>query len=114
MEKRRTVHAVFKTITVLKGVHAIIEIILGLALLILTKEFISSAIVAFIEGRLAGDPTGFIAKYITQFGIDLSLSIKLFFAFYFIIHGIVNLSLVYGIIKKPSAEKPQEKQNKRL
>ncbi|MEN9626485.1 MAG: hypothetical protein RL557_813 [archaeon] len=93
-------------ITLLKGIHAIIEILLGIILLILTKEFISNVIIALIEGRLAGDPNNFIAKYISQFGIDLSLSIKLFFAFYLISHGIVNLYLVYAIIKKPSFAYP--------
>lgn len=106
MQKQKAVHKVFKTITILKGIHAIIEILLGITLLILTKEFISNAIVSFVEGRFAGDPSGFIAQYISQFGIDLSLGIKLFFAFYLIIHGIVNFSLVYGIIKKPSIAYP--------
>lgn len=106
MEKQKAVHKVFKTVTILKGIHAIIEILLGVVLLILSKEFISNVIVAFVDGRFAGDPNGFIAQYISQFGIDLSLSIKLFFAFYLIGHGIVNLSLVYGIIKKPSFAYP--------
>jgi uncharacterized membrane protein len=101
MEKIKTVHKVFKTVTILKGIHAIIELLLGIALLILSKEFISNAIVAFVEGRLAGDPSSFIAQYISQFGIDLSLGIKLFLSLYLLTHGVVNLSLVYGIIKKP-------------
>ncbi|MDD5192020.1 MAG: DUF2127 domain-containing protein [Candidatus Nanoarchaeia archaeon] len=101
VEKLKTVHKVFKTITILKGIHAIIEILLGIILLILNTEFISNTIVAFIEGRLVGDPSSFIAQYISQFGIDLSLSIKLFLSLYLLIHGVVNLSLVYGIIKKP-------------
>jgi uncharacterized membrane protein len=101
MEDKNTVHKVFKTLTILKGIHAIIEILLGITLLILSKEFISNIIVAFVEGRLAGDPNFFIAQYITQFGIDLSLGVKLFLSFYFVSHGVVNLSLVYGIIKKP-------------
>ncbi len=106
MEEIKTAHRVFKTITILKGIHALLEILLGIFLLILTKEFISSTIVVFVEGRFAGDPSGFIAQYITQFGIDLSLGIKLFFAFYFGIHGVVNFSLVYGITKRPSFAYP--------
>ena len=106
MAEIKTVHKVFKTLTILKGVHAIIEILLGIILLILTKEFIANVIVAFVEGRLAGDPSGFIARYITQFGISFSLGVKLFIALYLISHGIVNLSLVYGIIKKPSIAYP--------
>lgn len=106
MENIKTAHKVFKALTILKAIHAIIEIFLGIVLLILSKEFISNMIVAFIEGRLAGDPSNFIAQYITQFGIDLTLGIKLFFSFYLISHGIVNFSLVYGIIKKPSFAYP--------
>lgn len=101
MEQQKAVHKVFKTITILKGIHAIIEILLGITLLILSKEFISNIIVAFVEGRLAGDPSSFIAQYISQFGISLSFGIKLFLSLYLLIHGVVNLSLVYGIIKKP-------------
>jgi uncharacterized membrane protein len=106
VEKQKTVHQVFKTITILKGIHAIIEILLGITLLILSKEFISNVIIISVDGRLVGDPSGIIARYISQFGVDLSLSIKLFFSFYLIGHGIVNFSLVYGIIKKPSIAYP--------
>jgi len=101
MENQKTVHKVFKTVTILKGIHAIIELLLGITLLILSEEFISNTIVAFVEGRLAGDPSNFVAQYISQFGIDLSLGIKLFLSFYLLGHGVVNLTLVYGIIKKP-------------
>ncbi len=106
MPEIKVVHKVFKTITVLKGIHAIIEILLGIALFILSKEFISSLIVVFVQGRLAGDPTSFIARHISQFGIGLSLGIKLFFSVYLVTHGLVNLSLVLGIIKKPSLAYP--------
>lgn len=106
MTKHQVVHKIFKTITILKGIHAIIEILLAILLLILSKEFISNVIVAFVEGRLAGEPTGFLAQYLTHIGLSLTLSIKLFFAIYLGIHGIVNLSLVYGIIKRPSIAYP--------
>lgn len=101
MEKIGVVHKAFKTLTILKGIHAIIEILLGITLFILSKEFIANTIIALVEGRLVGDPSSFIAQYISQFGINLSFDIKLFFAIYLVSHGIVNLSLVYGIIKKP-------------
>ena len=101
MEKRQAVHKVFKTLTILKGIHAIIEILLGITLLVLSKEFISRGIITLVEGRLTGDPSGFISRYVSEFGLNLSLSIKLFFAIYLGSHGVVNLSLVYGIIKKP-------------
>ncbi|MDO8628559.1 MAG: DUF2127 domain-containing protein [Nanoarchaeota archaeon] len=101
MGEIKLVHKVFKTITLVKGIHAIIEILSGIALLLISKEFVSRAIIFIVEGKLVGSPEGFIAQYISQFGIDLSLSIKLFFSMYLLIHGIINLSLVYGIIKKP-------------
>jgi len=106
MERRKTAHKIFKTVIILKGIHAIIEILLGITLLILSRKFISDVIVVIVEQRLVGDPDFFISQYISQFGIDLSLSIKLFFSFYLISHGIVNLSLVYGVIKKPSIAYP--------
>lgn len=98
---QKAIHNIFKTITILKGIHALIEILLGVILLILSKEFISNVIVAFVEGRFVGNPSSFIAHHISQFGMGLSLGIKLFLAIYLISHGIVNMSLVYGIIKKP-------------
>jgi uncharacterized membrane protein len=101
VKKQEAVHSVFKTITILKGIHAVIEILLGVILLILSKEMISNIIIYFVAGRLAGDPSGFVARHVTQFGIDMYFGMKLFFAVYLGSHGIVNLSLVYGIIKKP-------------
>ena len=100
------VDKVFKLTIILKGIHAFIEIFLGITLLVLTKEAISNGIAAFVEGRLAGDPSGFIAQHILQFGIDFSVGIKLFLAFYLCSHGIVNISMVYGIIKRPSYAYP--------
>ena len=106
MKEIKVVHKLFKTITILKGIHAIIEILLGITLLILTHNFISEVIVFLVKERLVGDPDFFISQYISQFGIDFSLSIKLFFAFYLILHGIVNMSMVYGIVKRPSMAYP--------
>ena len=106
IQKQKTAGKFFKAIVILKGIHAIIEILLGVALFILSKDFISNAIVSFVDGRLVGDPNGFVAQYISQFGIDLSLSIKLFFSIYLLTHGLVNFSLVYAVTKKPSIAYP--------
>ncbi|PIN93228.1 hypothetical protein COU54_03830 [Candidatus Pacearchaeota archaeon CG10_big_fil_rev_8_21_14_0_10_31_24] len=106
MEKPKIVHNFFKIVVTLKFIHAIIELLLGTALLLLTHKFISEIIVILVKERFVGDPDFFISQYISQFGIDFSLSIKLFFAVYLIIHGLVNISMVYGVIKKPSLAYP--------
>jgi uncharacterized membrane protein len=102
MSTGKAVDKLFTFIILLKGIHASIEIFLGIVLFVLSEETIANVIIAFVEGRLAGDPTGFVAGHITQFGIDLSFGVKIFLAVYLLSHGIVNLTMVYGVIKQPS------------
>lgn len=104
--EEKIIHKVFKTITILKGLQAIITILLGIALLMLSKEFVSNIIIFLVKIGLAGNPDNFIAQNLLQFGINLTLEIKLYFSIYFMIHGAVGLSLVWGIIKKPSITYP--------
>lgn len=106
MKKERTVHKVFKIITILKGIHAILVILTGIILLIISKELISNIIIFLVKTGFVGDPSSSIAQYISQFGINFSSNIKLFISLYLIGHGVVGLSLVYGIIKKPSLAYP--------
>lgn len=101
MKEENAIDKVFKTITLLKGIHAIIEIISGILLFMISKEFIAWTIVKFVDGGIVAGADNFIIQYITQFGLDLTLATKFFFGVYLLSHGIVNLSLVYGIIKKP-------------
>ncbi len=101
MGEENSVDKIFRAITLLKGIHAIIEIISGILLFIISKDFIAKTIVTVVDGGIVGNPNGFVIHHISQFGVNLTIAIKLFFAFYLLIHGIVNLTLVYGIIKKP-------------
>ena len=101
MERIKSVDKLFNVVVVLKVIHATIEIILGVTLFILTKEFISSTLLFIVAEKLAGGPSSFLAQYLTRVGLHLSFAIKLFFSIYLLGHGLVNLSLIYGISRKP-------------
>ena len=104
--EEKTVHKIFKTITILKGIYGLFEILFGFMFLILSEEFISLSIASIIQWKFLGNTDSPIIHYISQFGVEYSLSIKLFLSLYFISHGIINLTLAYGILKKPHIAYP--------
>jgi uncharacterized membrane protein len=97
-EKR--IHQIFAVSVSLKGLHALIEVIGGLALYLTSTETILAWINRFSQGELTEDPNDWIANHVVEFGRNFSVAQHDFYALYLLSHGIVKGILVVGLLKE--------------
>ena len=98
--KEKQIHQIFEISVILKGLHAIIEIIGGVFAFFVTKAFIISTVLMYTQEELTEDPKDFIAHYFITQANNLSLSTKYFVALYLLSHGVIKLLLVVGLLRK--------------
>ena len=83
----------------LKGVHAVFEILGGIALLLTTPAFILQIVAAVTQDEIAEDPNDFIANTLLNAVQRISVSSQHFAALYLLSHGIVKVALVIGLLR---------------
>jgi uncharacterized membrane protein len=99
MDEKR-VHQIFAVSVSLKGLHAIIEVIGGLALYITSTATIVHWLNRLSQGELVEDPHDWIATHAVKFGENFSVAQHHFYAFYLLSHGLVKGVLVIGLLKE--------------
>ena len=95
----RFIHRVFEVSVFLKGAHALIECIGGVALYAVNTATISTLVRIATQSELIEDPNDLIATYLLQAAQGLSIGSKEFYAFYLLSHGLVKLLLVIGLLR---------------
>ena len=98
MNERR-IHQVFEVSILLKGAHALIECLGGLALAFVSTSTISAVVNMFTQEELIEDPHDLIATHLLAFSQNFSVSSKHFYAFYLLSHGAIKVLLVIGLLK---------------
>src|ERR1700690_1078218 len=98
MNERR-IHQIFEFSILLKGAHALIECIGGLALAIVSTSTIVGWINALTQDELIEDPNDFVATHLLNLANNFSLSTQQFYAFYLLSHGIIKVFLVIGLLR---------------
>jgi len=83
----------------LKGAHAVIECIGGLALALASTTNIVRWVNSLTQDELIEDPNDFIATHLLSMAQEFSVNTKNFYAFYLLSHGIVKLALVVGLLR---------------
>ena len=94
------IHQIFKVSVLLKGAHALIECISGLALALVGTSTIVALVKTFTQEELIEDPHDLVATHLLTLAQNFSVSSKNFYAFYLLSHGIVKAFLVMGLLKK--------------
>ena len=97
-EKR--IHQIFVVSVLFKGLHALIEVIGGIALYLTSTATIIAWINRFSQGELTEDPNDWIAQKVLEFGRHFSVADHNFYAFYLLSHGLIKGVLVYGLLKE--------------
>jgi uncharacterized membrane protein len=98
MNERR-IHRIFEVSVLLKGAHAVIECIGGLALALASTTSIAGWVNRLTQDELIEDPNDFIATHLLSIAQEFSVNTKNFYAFYLLSHGIVKLALVVGLLR---------------
>ena len=89
----------FRISVALKGLGALLEIIGGMALLMIKPTFFVRVIGTLTEDELSEDPQDFIATHLQSLVEHLSLSAQHFAGAYLLIHGVIKILLVAALLK---------------
>ena len=98
MRRDRLVHLAFEISVIAKGVDAVLEVIGGLLLLVVSRPQIYAIIRALTQHELSEDPRDFIANHLLHTAGHLSSSTQAFAAAYLLWHGAVKVGLVTGLL----------------
>jgi uncharacterized membrane protein len=98
MDEHR-IRQIFQISVLLKGAHAAIECIGGMALALISTATIASWVSALTQDELIEDPNDFLATHLLAWAQGFSVETKHFYAFYLLSHGLVKLLLVVGLLR---------------
>jgi uncharacterized membrane protein len=99
MQEKR-IHQIFVVSVLFKGAHALIEIVGGLALYLVSTETIVNAINRYSYDELVEDKNDWIANRLLDFSSHFSVAEHNFYAFYLLSHGIIKTILVIGLLRE--------------
>ena len=98
MNERR-IHEIFEISVLLKGVHALIECIGGLALVFVSTGAITGLVDTLTQEKLIENPNDFVATHLIHLMQDFTVGTQRFYAFYLLSHGIIKGFLVVGLLR---------------
>ena len=84
----------------LKGLHAVLEIVGGILLSFMRPELLDNWIRVLTQNELAEDPQDLVANLLVRMGHHYSINSQHFGVFYLVSHGIVNLGIVLLLWRK--------------
>jgi uncharacterized membrane protein len=99
MQEKR-IHQVFVVSVLAKGLHALMEIVGGIALYLISTETIVGGISRWSNRAIAQEKHDWIATRLLHFSETFSVSEHRFFAFYLLSHGLIKGILVAGLLKE--------------
>ncbi len=98
MQERR-IHQIFEISVLLKGAHALIECLAGIALALVSTNTIVDLVNRLTQEELVEDPHDFIATHLLTWAQQFSVGTKAFYACYLLSHGAVKIFLVAGLLR---------------
>ena len=99
MQEKR-IHQIFVASVAFKGIHALIEIVGGIALYLVSTEIIVRTINAWSYDELVEDKHDWVANHLLEFARTFSVAEHNFYAFYLLSHGIIKSILVIGLLRE--------------
>ena len=99
MQEKR-IHQIFVVSVLFKGAHALIEMVGGLALYLVSTATIVSTINRWSYDELVEDRHDWVANKLLEFSSHFSVEQHHFYAFYLLSHGVVKAVLVWGLLKE--------------
>ena len=94
------IHQFFQVSVLLKGAHALIECLGGIALALVSTNSIANFVNAITQDELIEDPNDFVATHLLTMAHNFSVQTQHFYAFYLLSHGIVKVAIVVGLLRE--------------
>lgn len=94
------IHQIFTVSVVLKGLHALTEIVGGFFFYVVSSQSILSIVNFLTQEELTEDPRDFVATHLLNAAQHLTGATQSFYAFYLIGHGLIKVLLVAGLLRQ--------------
>ncbi|MEP7162571.1 MAG: DUF2127 domain-containing protein, partial [Candidatus Moraniibacteriota bacterium] len=98
--QEKNLHLFFEMSVILKGIHAVIEVVGGLALFVISQEFIVHTLYSITQEELNEDPRDFIATSLLSSASQFTVGGQHFAAFYLLSHGLLKGFLVANLLRE--------------
>src|SRR5437899_9969540 len=96
--REKNIHELFKVSIVLKGLHALLELVSGLFLLFVSTGTIAKILTWLTRHELVEDPHDITAHFLLHAGRQLSAG-QQFASLYLLSHGAIKIWVVIGLLK---------------
>lgn len=100
------IHAIFRVSIILKGLHALIEIVGGLAFYLVDARSVLVWVNRLTQNELVEDPRDFVATHLVTAAEQFTGATLSFYALYLVSHGLIKLVLVAGLLREKAAAYP--------
>lgn len=100
MNENILIHRFFGLGIFLKGIFALLEVASGVLLFFVTSDSLLNSVYHILGHELTQDPTDIFANFLLNLFSNFPNSLKIFFAAYLLIHGIVKLGLIFALWKE--------------
>ena len=97
--REKTIGEIFRISLWLKGAHSLLEILGGLALLLVSHTAILHFVGWITHGELLHDPQDLLARNLEQWATGFSSGSQSFAAWYLLSHGAIKLVLVAAVLR---------------
>lgn len=97
MNERR-IHQIFEVSVILKGAHALVEVIGGILLYVVSTSTINNWVNTLTQEELVEDPHDLVANWLRHTAHHLSVGTETFYSIYLLTHGLVKVFLVTGLL----------------
>ena len=98
--QERQIHRLFEVSVLMKGAHALLECVGGLALAFTSTQAIARFVQRITQDELSEDKFDFIANWLRESAAHFSVATHDFYVFYLLSHGVVKLALVVGLLRR--------------
>ena len=97
--QERQVTKYFRISVLLKGFHALFEIVGGLLLAFIPPAIVLSVVEALTQYELLEDPHDLVANFFLSVAQQFSITGSLFASVYLLSHGVIKLALVAALLR---------------
>ena len=99
MQEKR-IHQLFVVSVVAKGLHALLELVTGIALYLVSTATIVGSLSRWSSREITLERNDWFASHLLRFAEGFSVEKHHFYAFYLLSHGIVKGLLVVGLLRQ--------------
>ncbi len=96
----RSLDAVFRVSVALKGIDGALEVLGGLALLLVSPDAIHSLARTLTQHELSQDPHDFIARHVLQTAGGVTRGTAVYAGVYLLSHGVAKVVLVVAVLRE--------------